>query len=251
MIFGLFHYLWPLCNYLHGAKIQNFSEMNNMKQGKNTEISARLAEMLENAGLTANSFAAKLEYPRSQTIYDILNGKSAPSCDFFRRFLLSEYSEIYDIDWLITGEGSMRKQKGALIEPSKDGTGIPLIPVEAMAGCFTGEQTVLLQECDRYVVPAFKNADFLIHVRGDSMMPHYFSGDMVACKMLSLSDIFFQWGKVYVINTDQGALIKKVEQGTTDESITLVSENDKYKPFEISRRGIYQIALVIGLIRAE
>ena len=233
------------------CKDTEFSETNNMKQGKNTEISARLAEMLENAGLTANSFAAKLEYPRSQTIYDILNGKSAPSCDFFRRFLLSEYSEIYDIDWLITGEGSMRKQKGALIEPSKDGTGIPLIPVEAMAGCFTGEQTVLLQECDRYVVPAFKNADFLIHVRGDSMMPHYFSGDMVACKMLSLSDIFFQWGKVYVINTDQGALIKKVEQGTTDESITLVSENDKYKPFEISRRGIYQIAIVIGLIRAE
>ena len=74
---------------------------------------------------------------------------------------------------------------------------------------------------------------------------------MVACKMLSLSDIFFQWGKVYVINTDQGALIKKVEQGTTPESITLVSENDKYKPFEIPRRGIYQIAIVIGLIRAE
>ena len=69
--------------------------------------------------------------------------------------------------------------------------------------------------------------------------------------MLSLTDIFFQWGKVYVINTDQGALIKKVEQGTTNESITLVSENEKYKPFEISRRGIYQIAIVIGVIRAE
>jgi len=96
------------------CKDTEFSETNNMKQGKNTEISARLAEMLENAGLTANSFAAKLEYPRSQTIYDILNGKSSPSCDFFRRFLLSEYSEIYDIDWLITGEGSMKKRKGAL-----------------------------------------------------------------------------------------------------------------------------------------
>ena len=140
---------------------------------------------------------------------------------------------------------------GVVAEPSKDGTGIPLIPVEAMAGYFAGEQTVLLQECDRYVVPAFRNADFLIHVRGDSMIPHYYSGDMVACKMLSLTDIFFQWGKVYVINTDQGALIKKVEQGTTDESITLVSENEKYKPFEISRRGIYQIAIVIGVIRAE
>ena len=172
-----------------------------------------------------------------------------PKADVLEKIVTS-----YDVnaEWLLSGNGELHKStENIVIRPSNDGTGIPLIPVEAMAGYFTGEQTVLLQECDRYVVPAFKNADFLIHVRGDSMMPHYFSGDMVACKMLSLSDIFFQWGKVYVINTDQGALIKKVEQGTTDESITLVSENDKYKPFEISRRGIYQIAIVIGLIRAE
>lgn len=164
--------------------------------------------------------------------------------------ILSVYPDISP-DWLLIGKGDMLKGSGVVVEPSKDGTGIPLIPVEAMAGYFAGEQTVLLQECDRYVVPAFRNADFLIHVRGDSMIPHYYSGDMVACKMLSLTDIFFQWGKVYVINTDQGALIKKVEQGTTNESITLVSENEKYKPFEISRHGIYQIAIVIGVIRAE
>ncbi len=156
------------------------------------------------------------------------------------------------MEWLITGEGSMIKNSEAEVATSsKDGTGIPLIPVDAMAGCFTGEQAVLLQECERYVVPAFSNADFLIHVSGDSMVPRYFSGDMVACKRLSLTDIFFQWGKVYVIDTDQGALIKKVEPGTTDESIMLVSENEKYKPFELPRRSIYRIALVLGLIRVE
>lgn len=137
------------------------------------------------------------------------------------------------------------------IEPTNDGTGIPLIPVEAMAGYFTGEQTVLLQECERYVVPMFRNADFLIYVRGDSMQPRYFSGDIVACKMLSLTDIFFQWGKVYIVDTDQGVLIKKVMRGTSADTITLVSENAQYEPFEISRRGIYHIALVMGLIRAE
>lgn len=176
------------------------------------------------------------------------SGKGMSSANIEK--ILSSYPKL-NADWLLTGKGDMLKSSGVVVEPSKDGTGIPLIPVEAMAGYFAGEQTVLLQDCDRYVVPAFRNADFLIHVRGDSMIPHYYSGDMVACKMLSLTDIFFQWGKVYVINTDQGALIKKVEQGTTNESITLVSENEKYKPFEISRRGIYQIAIVIGVIRAE
>lgn len=183
------------------------------------------------------------------SVVDNIVGKrqGKPSFDVVEK--VSALAEI-NIDWLITGKGDMLKgSKG--IKPTKDGTGIPLIPVEAMAGCFTGSQTILLQECDHYVVPAFKNADFLIYVRGDSMQPRYFSGDMVACKMLSPTDLFFQWGKIYVLDTDQGALIKKVEQGTDDETITLVSENENYKPFQIPRRAVYHIAIVMGLIRTE
>lgn len=183
------------------------------------------------------------------SVVDNIVGKrqGKPSFDVVEK--ISALAEI-NIDWLITGKGDMLKSSKG-IKPTKDGTGIPLIPVEAMAGCFTGSQTILLQECDHYVVPAFKNADFLIYVRGDSMQPRYFSGDMVACKMLSPTDLFFQWGKVYVLDTDQGALIKKVEQGTDDETITLVSENENYKPFQIPRRAVYHIAIVMGLIRTE
>ena len=183
------------------------------------------------------------------SVVDNIVGKrqGKPSFDVVEK--VSALAEI-NIDWLITGKGDMLKSSKG-IKPTKDGTGIPLIPVEAMAGCFTGSQTILLQECDHYVVPAFKNADFLIYVRGDSMQPRYFSGDMVACKMLSPTDLFFQWGKVYVLDTDQGALIKKVEQGSDDETITLVSENENYKPFQIPRRAVYHIAIVMGLIRTE
>lgn len=183
------------------------------------------------------------------SVVDNIVGKrqGKPSFDVVEK--VSALAEI-NIDWLITGKGDMLKSSKG-IKPTKDGTGIPLIPVEAMAGCFTGSQTILLQECDHYVVPAFKNADFLIYVRGDSMQPRYFSGDMVACKMLSPTDLFFQWGKVYILDTDQGALIKKVEQGTDDETITLVSENENYKPFQIPRRAVYHIAIVMGLIRTE
>ena len=183
------------------------------------------------------------------SVVDNIVGKrqGKPSFDVVEK--VSALAEI-NIDWLITGKGDMLKSSKG-IKPTKDGTGIPLIPVEAMAGCFTGSQTILLQECDHYVVPAFKNADFLIYVRCDSMQPRYFSGDMVACKMLSPTDLFFQWGKVYVLDTDQGALIKKVEQGTDDETITLVSENENYKPFQIPRRAVYHIAIVMGLIRTE
>lgn len=152
-------------------------------------------------------------------------------------------------EWLLTGKGSMYKEDSLI--PTNSSDGIPLIPTEAMAGLFAGSQTVMLSECERFIVPSFRNADFLITVRGDSMQPHYFSGDLVACKMLSLTDIFFQWGKVYVIDTEQGALIKKIEQGSTPETILLVSANPAYKPFEISRSSVYHIAIVQGVIREE
>lgn len=73
---------------------------------KNTEISARIAEIIERVGDTPNSFAKKLGYARAQTVYDILNGKSAPSYDFFNRLANSEYSVTTDLRWLLTGNPS-------------------------------------------------------------------------------------------------------------------------------------------------
>lgn len=55
--------------------------------------------------------------------------------------------------------------------PENSPEGIPLIPLSAMAGAFTGETSVMEYECERYVIPAFKGADFLIQVKGDSMRP--------------------------------------------------------------------------------
>lgn len=207
----------------------------------------RLQYFMENKGINDNQMtvAAGLSVGLLGKLKK--NGKGMSSVNIEK--ILSSYPEL-NAEWLLTGKGDMIKESQS-IKQSEDGTGIPLIPVEAMAGCFTGSQTVLLQECERYVVPAFKNADFLIRVSGDSMVPRYFSGDMVACKMLSLADIFFQWGKVYVLDTDQGALIKKVERGSSSDTITLVSENQAYQPFELLIRQVYHIAIVMGLIRTE
>ena len=130
------------------------------------------------------------------------------------------------------------------------GAGIPLIPINAMAGVFAGEQVVLELECERYVVPAFKDAEFLIPVKGSSMTPKYNSGDIVACKRMPL-DTFFQWNKVYVLDTEQGPLIKRVKKGTSDDTLTIFSDNPNYEPFELPRTKIYHIALVVGVIRLE
>ena len=129
--------------------------------------------------------------------------------------------------------------------------GIPLIPIEAMAGALTCDTTVLEHECDRYVVPMFKGADFLIPVKGSSMYPKYSSGDIVACQRVDMSNLFFQWNKVYVIDTDQGALIKRIKPGHDENHILIVSDNEKYDPFELPYSAIHAVALVIGVIRLE
>ncbi len=156
-------------------------------------------------------------------------------------------------EWLLTGNGEpwSNSESGSPKNLVAAAGGIPLIPVDAMAGFGRGEATVFDSECERYYVPAFRSADFLITVSGDSMAPHFLSGDIVACKHLPLSDLFFQWGKTYVIDTEQGALIKRVGKGSHENSITLISDNPAYEPFEMARSGIRHIALVLGIIRNE
>ncbi len=167
--------------------------------------------------------------------------------------ILCAYPDL-SADWLLTGQGNMMKQErgGAVAHQTDDPKeGIPLIPFSAMAGILTGEQSVLEYECERYVVPAFSGADFLMPVKGNSMTPTYVSGDIVACQRVPMSGLFFQWNKPYVLDTAQGALIKRIKPGSDKDHVLIVSDNTEYDPFELPYSEINAVALVIGLIRLE
>lgn len=189
------------------------------------------------------------------SVVDNIVGKrqGKPSFEVIEK--VSALAEV-NVEWLVTGRGEMLIEKKPNYIPTAHSTlnpneGIPLIPLSAMAGALTSDQTVLEYECDRYVVPAFKGADFLIQVKGSSMYPKYSSGDIVACQRVSMDNLFFQWNKVYVIDTDQGALIKRIKPGHDKNHVLIVSDNEKYDPFELSCSSIYAVALVIGVIRLE
>ena len=165
--------------------------------------------------------------------------------------------------WLLTGEGPMLRNDKNQDEDRKNipvahrvkqgssEKGIPLIPISAMAGHFTGDSSIMAYECQQFVVPVFQGADFLIQVCGDSMLPTYRSGDLVACQRISTRDLFFQWGKVYVLETDQGPLIKRLQPGSDADHILIVSDNDSYPSFELHRSHFHAISLVRGVIRVE
>lgn len=169
-------------------------------------------------------------------------------------YILKTYPEINPA-WLVTGEGEMLKKDNETPNhlPSVGKT-IPLIPLDAMAGFGNGDVAVMDYELEKYCVPEFDQlkVDYMIRVKGSSMIPKYNSGDIVACRQLSKNDIFFQWHKVYVLDTIQGALIKRIEPSERDGCIQLVSENEKYKPFDLNiDTEIHAIALVVGVIRFE
>lgn len=159
----------------------------------------------------------------------------------------------FSAEWLLTGNGEMIKGGTLPVAHQTENPqeGIPLIPLSAMAGALRGEQTILEYECERYIVPAFKGADFLIPVKGDSMNPTYLSGDIVACQRIPMNDIFFQWNKPYVLDTKQGAIIKRIKPGTDKQHVKIVSDNPNYDPYELTYSEIYAVALVIGIIRLE
>ena len=149
------------------------------------------------------------------------------------------------------GEGAGTPLPAATRVSPDDPRGIPLVPVEAMAGLFQGDLTVMDYECERYIIPAFHDADFLIYVKGTSMSPNYSSGDIVACRRVPLTGLFFQWGKVYVIDTSQGPVIKRIKRASDPDHILLSSDNPSFDPFELPVADLHGVALVIGLIRLE
>lgn len=190
-------------------------------------------------------------YKKSGITRGILAQNNGISEENLARFLA--YAPEVNEQWLLTGNGEMIKgdKREVAHQAENPKEGIPLIPFSAMAGALTGEQSVLEYECERYVVPAFHNADFLMPVKGNSMTPTYISGDIVACQRVPMTDIFFQWNKPYVLDTAQGAIIKRIKPGSDKDHVLIVSDNKEYDPFELPYKDIYAVALVIGLIRLE
>lgn len=169
-------------------------------------------------------------------------------------------------EWLLYGEGEMLRNslvamhKETLdnmrsnLKPQSGTDGLPLIPIDAVAG-FNGwdESGISELDCARYDVPDFAaaHADFLIRVSGSSMYPKYSSGDILACRKID-EITFIQWGKIYVIDSRQGAMVKRLFPIEGDSAMLLCkSDNPNYPPFELPKEEIRSISIVVGAIRLE
>lgn len=176
--------------------------------------------------------------------------------------ICSIYPEI-NPTWLLTGKGPMllgidgevaaeiseNKAIGKKVSTKYE---LPLVSVEALAGVGRGDMPAMEYESEMYSVPLFKGrADFLIGVAGSSMIPKYYAGDILACKRINEIN-FIQWGKVYVLDTEQGVIVKRLYQTDEDEKVLCFSENkEMYPQFTIPKTSIRSLSLVVGTIKVE
>ena len=159
-----------------------------------------------------------------------------------------------NIAWLMTGEGEMIKSNTGQDfddKPQEDvhGTVVPLLPILAHGGKLTDfECSISRYECEKVVSP-IDGVDLAITISGDSMAPEYPSGSSVLIKKVN-EKAFIEWGKVYVLDTCNGTIIKQLMPHDNPSYVKCVSLNSAYPPFDLSLsyvHAIYRVLLCMAM----
>lgn len=147
-------------------------------------------------------------------------------------------------DWLLTGEGEMLITDNA--EPQNEYSTL-LLPMSARGGSLIDfSNSAKREECEKVVSP-IKGVDFAMTVTGESMAPEYPNGSRVFIKKIN-ERAFIDWGRVYVLDTCNGAVIKKIMPGSTNDCVRCVSLNKEYPDFEVQFEDMYGMYRVLLLL---
>lgn len=126
---------------------------------------------------------------------------------------------------------------------------LPILPIGARAGTIQDWSDAIHDyDCERIVSP-IRGASLAAQVTGDSMSPEYPSGSQIIVKKID-EEAFVQWGEVYLLDTDNGPILKQVRQTERDDVVECVSLNPAYQPFRVACkyiRGWYRVLMCLAL----
>ena len=222
-----------------------------------SETKDRLLEFLRYKGLGQQKFEISI---------GMSNGWANKVGDSIRENTLKKISEVYpelNIAWLKSGVGVMlnngeseetlytpkeehskeRNQKDATEETAKM---VLLLPVSAQGGSLNDfVVSVKESDCEKVVSP-IRGVDFAMTVSGDSMSPEYPNGSRIFIKRIN-ERAFIEWGKVYVLDTCNGTVIKILVPAEKEGYVKCVSINQDpiFAPFEVALEDIYGVYKVL------
>lgn len=200
-------------------------------------VKQRITKFIEDSNISVRNFekAAGLSNGYLKQL------KNAPSVDKFQS-IISAFPEV-NPDWLLTGSGEMYTDRPSTTE-NTDAQLVPLLPVAAQGGTLNDfVASVKASECEKIISP-IRDVDYAMTISGDSMSPEYPSGAHILIKKIN-EKAFIDWGRVYVLDTCNGTVIKQLFPSDNPDTLLCKSINPNYPPFEVSFSDIYAVYRVL------
>lgn len=226
-----------------------------MAKYNNSIVRDRLKQFIEYKGISVRAF--QLSADLSNSFVASIDQSIAHKTQIKIQKAFPELN----MTWLLLGEGNMLRESNVtqttnIPELPKEATKkdpqskiVPLIPISAQGGSLNNFSiSVMNYECEKVVSPMM-DVDFAISISGDSMAPEYPSGCQVLIKRINES-AFIEWGKVYVLDTCNGTIIKKLMPSESSDRVVCVSINPAYPQFEVAFKyiqGIYRVMMVMAV----
>jgi hypothetical protein len=193
------------------------------------------------AGLVRSSSAlSKSIGVHRQAVNRVLNGDGEATLPMIQALI-----EFYSINpfYIMQGDGEMFYSAANIKQNN-----IAFIPTKAYAGY--SEQMadpVYLKNLSYFSFPdtRFSDGEFrCFEIEGDSMEPSFFAGERVICSFVY--DIYYEQllknFQPYIIIVNQDIFLKRIKNNIQkSKSISLLSDNDFYDPFEVKIEDIKEI----------
>ncbi len=190
----------------------------------------RLKEIKKELDLTAAKLAERINIP-ARTIGSYERDEAPPN----QKFLNALVEKLHiNVNWFLTGQGAKFLEDSVLIDedcyhiPVRDG-------VTASMGfgvtVYDETQTAVYAISKKLAkdLGINKNRTEMIFAQGDSMLPTIEGGDSL---LVDLSKTKIHDGKIYCVRID-GQLYAKRLQKIPPTTIRVVSDNEKYRSFEV------------------
>lgn len=165
--------------------------------------------------------------------------------------IVDKFPEL-NIDWLITGKGSMLKSAEPTPAINQEYKGAPYYNVDFIGGfdLVSNDQTTIP---DYYIdyPPYNKDGVMWCNVTGHSMEPEINHGDTIAIKELKDWRTYLPFGEVYGIVTTEHRTIKRVSKSDKEGFMRLIPTNSspEFAAQDIPLTIVMKVFQVLGSVK--
>ena len=206
----------------------------------------RIEQIAANEGVKITAFEKIIGASKGVLSRAINNGTDIQS-----KWLQSivENYPLYSESWLLTGRGSMLKEKTSTPEVNYECKGAPYYNVDFIGGfdIVLNDQT---RTPDYYInfEPYNKEGVIWCNITGHSMEPELNSGDFIAMKEMTDPIEYLPYGEVYGFITNSYRTIKRMGRSNKDGFIRLIptNKNPEYSDQDIPVNMIRKVYPVLG-----